>query len=74
MVEQATRSALDSLERAADAGTWVLRLVPERKVWWSPGTRRLIEWSHDRPDPGLDGAMNIYSPASRPVIGRRSSR
>jgi PAS domain S-box-containing protein len=74
MADQTTRSALEGLELATDAGTWVLRLVPERKVWWSPGTRRLVEWPADRPDPGLDGAMEIYSASSRPIIGAALDR
>ncbi|MCC2657165.1 MAG: barA 4 [Panacagrimonas sp.] len=68
MVDHATRSALDSLERAADAGTWVLRLVPERAVWWSAGTRRLVEWEPNGREPTLVDAMAFYAPTSRPII------
>lgn len=54
--------ALASLEQATQSGTWVLHVGEAQRVWWSPGTRRLLEWPADTGFPGLDGVMRFYTP------------
>lgn len=60
--------ALASLEHATLSGTWVMHLGETPSVWWSPGTRRLLEWPAEGAPPALDGAVKVYTDASRPLV------
>ncbi len=62
--------ALASLELATQAGTWVVHGGETRKVWWSPGTKRLLEWPVESEIPEIDGAMQFYTPSSHALIGK----
>jgi diguanylate cyclase (GGDEF)-like protein/PAS domain S-box-containing protein len=59
------RSALTSLEHATQAGTWVVHLQDPPVLWWSDGTRALLEWPPEAPIPTLEGALAVYTEPSR---------
>lgn len=62
------RSALASLEQATQSGTWVVHLQEPPLLWWSQGTRSLLEWPPDAAVPSLEGALGVYTEASRKQV------
>ncbi|HEX4873209.1 MAG TPA: PAS domain S-box protein [Nevskiaceae bacterium] len=66
--------ALDALEQATQSGTWLLSLDGAPQLWWSPGTRRLLEWPEDAPLPDLDQAIGMYRPASQQQLQQALER
>lgn len=64
------RSALTSLEHATLSGTWVVHLQDPPVLWWSPGTRALLEWPAGAALPTLEEALEIYTEPSRSEVAR----
>lgn len=53
--------ALRRLEQVTSAGTWILTLDPEHELWWSEGTRHVLEWPEDREIPSPAEALQLFS-------------
>lgn len=62
------RLALASLERATASGTWIVHLQTPPLLWWSDGTRELLEWPMEALVPGLERALEFYTSASREQV------
>lgn len=59
------RLALANLEQATASGTWIVFLQDSPQLWWSDGTRALLDWPAEAPPPDLEGALAVYTDASR---------
>lgn len=59
------RYALTSLEHATQSGTWVMHLDKPPVLWWSAGTRSLLEWPPEQAVPRLEDALAVYTEPSR---------
>lgn len=61
-------AALSSLEEATGSGTWVGHLGDSPTLWWSQGTRRLLEWSATAEPPPMADAIAVYTEASQALL------
>ena len=68
MDRQQLNVALEELERVTASGTWVVRLLDPPEVWWSTGTRQLLDWPKEKPAPTLTDALALYEPNSRVIL------
>ncbi|MCK5769940.1 bifunctional diguanylate cyclase/phosphodiesterase [Algiphilus sp.] len=63
-----SENALATLERVTRSGTWILWPEQPPRLWWSAGTRALLDWPDDAPLPAVEAALAQYTERCRPVI------
>lgn len=63
-----SENALVTLERTTRSGTWILWPEDPPRVWWSAGTRALLDWPDDAPLPDVQAALAHYTECCRPAI------